>query len=82
MSNSRKKTRAEKIASGGQIITRKANNWQDSYGYHNFHLTQSQKELCNKINENTLTFVDSVAGTGKIVRCFISFCKRIHPGYK
>ena len=75
MSNSRRKTRAEKIASGGQIITRKANNWQDSYGYHNFHLTHSQKELCNKINENTLTFVDSVAGTGKSFAVLYHFAK-------
>ena len=61
----RKNTRNKKESSGEMIVTRKANNWSENYGYHNFKLTDSQKVLVNKISENTLTFVDSVAGTGK-----------------
>lgn len=63
----RRKTRQSKVddANFEHKVTRKANNWNESYGYHNFKLTDSQKELVNKISENTLTFVDSVAGTGK-----------------
>ena len=64
----RRVTRKDKITEESKPsdrVTRKASNWNESYGYHNFHLTDSQKELCNKITENTLTFVDSVAGTGK-----------------
>lgn len=66
MSTQRRKTRQDKVNEGeDHKVTRKANNWNESYGYHNFHLTETQKELCNKIAGNTLTFVDSVAGTGK-----------------
>ena len=65
MPSQRRVTRNKKEEVNEQKITRKANNWNENYGYHNFHLTESQKELVNKINENTLTYVDSVAGTGK-----------------
>ena len=65
MTTQRKNTRNKKESNGEMIVTRKANNWSENYGYHNFKLTESQKELVNKISANTLTFVDSVAGTGK-----------------
>ena len=72
----RKRTRADKVESGDEHkVTRKANTWNESYGYHNFHLTDPQKELCNKIRENTLTFVDSVAGTGKSSAVLYHFAK-------
>jgi phosphate starvation-inducible protein PhoH and related proteins len=62
----RKVTRKRKEEQGVEPkIHRKANNWQEHYGYHNFKLTESQKELVDKVNNHTLTFVDSVAGTGK-----------------
>lgn len=61
----KKLTRQQKQELGEQDINRKTNNWNENYGYSNFHLTDSQKELVNKIRENTLTYVDSVAGTGK-----------------
>lgn len=73
--NARRNTRSKKEESGLQKVTRKANNWHESYGYHNFHLTDSQKELCNKISSNTLIFVDSVAGTGKSTAVLYAFAK-------
>lgn len=81
--NSRRNTRAKKEESSDGKITRKANNWNESYGYHNFHLTDGQKELCNKIRANTLVFVDSVAGTGKSTAVLYEFVKEyIHDNSK
>lgn len=74
----RKVTRKDKITEESKPsdrVTRKANNWNESYGYHNFHLTDSQKELCNKITENTLTFVDAHAGSGKSSAVLYYFAK-------
>lgn len=69
------KTRREKVAEGTYPkFNRKAEGWQESYGLHAFKLTEAQKELCNKIMSHTITFVDSVAGTGKstaVLHCFV-----------
>lgn len=40
-----------------------------------FSPTQAQKTLINKIRENTLTFIDSEAGTGKSSATLFHFCK-------
>ena len=85
MTSTRRKTRADKVAAGEeQKVTRKANNWNESYGYHKFHLTESQKELCNKIRDNTLTFIDSVAGVGKTSAVLYHFAKEyvVNPSKK
>lgn len=72
----RKVTRKQKEEQGVEPkIHRKANNWQEHYGYHNFKLTESQKELVDKVNNHTLTFVDSVAGTGKSTAVLYAFVK-------
>lgn len=69
------KTRRDKVAEGTHPrVNRKAEGWQEHFGLHSFKLTDSQKELCGKILANTLTFVDSVAGTGKstaVLHCFV-----------
>lgn len=81
--NARRITRSKKEETGQQKVTRKANTWNESYGFHNFHLTDGQKELCNKIRENTLVFVDSVAGTGKSTAVLYEFVKEyIHDNSK
>lgn len=72
----RKVTRKQKEEQGVEPkIHRKANNWQEHYGYHNFKLTESQKELVDKVNNHTLTFVDAVAGTGKSTAVLYAFVK-------
>lgn len=74
--NKRKVTRKDKEEAGSQpLVNRKANNWQEGYGWHNFKLTDAQKELLDKIEDNTLTFVDSVAGTGKTSTILYAFVK-------
>jgi phosphate starvation-inducible protein PhoH len=78
MATQRRKTRNDKVNEGAGLerkVTRKANPWSEAYGYHNFHLTEPQKELCNKITQHTLTFVDSVAGTGKSSAVLWHFAK-------
>lgn len=66
MARTKRMTRKEKAEIGApHIVNRKAENWNEKNGYHDFKLTEAQKELCRKIHDNTLTFVDSVAGTGK-----------------
>lgn len=72
----RKVTRKQKEEFGAEPkVHRKASTWQEQYGYHNFKLTESQKELVDKINNNTLTFVDSVAGTGKSTAVLYAYVK-------
>ena len=73
MARSKRMTRSEKEKLNVPI--RRNNTWQDHNGYNSFHLTESQKELANKINSNTLTFVDSVAGTGKTTAVLHTFVK-------
>ena len=69
-------TRKTKTEQGtNPIIHRKAANWAGSNGIGEFKLTGTQQELANKINENTLTFVDSPAGTGKTLTILHTFVK-------
>lgn len=44
-------------------------------GIERFSPTQSQKVLVNKIRQNTITFCDSVAGTGKTSTALWYFCQ-------
>lgn len=56
------------------VVNRKAANWGGSNGIGDFKLTESQSELADKISNNTITFIDSVAGTGKslgTLYCFV-----------
>lgn len=72
----KRRTRQQKIEDGSEYkVTRKANSWDENYGYHKFILTASQKELANKIIENTLTFVDAPSGTGKTTSILHTFVK-------
>ena len=69
-------TRKTKTEQGtNPIIHRKAANWAGSNGIGEFKLTGTQQELANKINENTLTFVDSPAGTGKTLTILHTFVR-------
>jgi phosphate starvation-inducible protein PhoH and related proteins len=56
-------------------INRKAGNWNDANGIGDFKLTATQHELVSKINQNTITFVDSPAGTGKSLTVLHTFVK-------
>ena len=75
----RKKTRSENTR-GGQgmnskfkgpeapqqdLRSTKNMKWNAQNGYLDFKLTESQQELHDKIEDNTLTFVEGPAGTGK-----------------
>lgn len=76
MKNLKKVTRREKIkAEAGVPVSRKPQHWSESYGFHSFKPTDSQKELVHKIEQNTLTFVASPAGTGKTATVLWHFCK-------
>jgi phosphate starvation-inducible PhoH-like protein len=76
MTQQRKPSRKERVKQETTpVINRKANNWTESYGINRFQLTESQQELFHKIQDNTLTFVDSVAGTGKSLTILYSFVK-------
>jgi phosphate starvation-inducible protein PhoH and related proteins len=79
------KVRRDKVAEGTHPrVNRKAESWQEQYGLHSFKLTDSQKELCNKIAEHTLTFVDAVAGSGKSTAVLYYFVREYlsHPQKK
>lgn len=76
MVTARKQTRKQKVQEGSTpTVNRKAANWAGSNGIGEFTLTPTQKELANKIIENTLTFVDSPAGTGKTLTILHTFVK-------
>ncbi|MCZ2397800.1 MAG: PhoH family protein [Chitinophagales bacterium] len=76
MASERKITRNKKAEQGGTpTVNRKAANWAGSNGIGDFKLTPNQQELANKIIANTLTFVDSPAGTGKSLTVLHTFVK-------
>lgn len=76
MASERKITRNKKAEQGGApTVNRKAANWAGSNGIGDFKLTPNQQELANKITANTLTFVDSPAGTGKSLTVLHTFVK-------
>lgn len=76
MASERKITRNKKAEQGGTpTVNRKAANWAGSNGIGDFKLTPNQQELANKITANTLTFVDSPAGTGKSLTVLHTFVK-------
>jgi len=67
-------TRKEKAEKGIQRSAPKP-QWADSYGITRFHLTESQRNLANKIKENDLVFCEGPAGTGKSVSVLYTFVK-------
>lgn len=76
MKQAAKTTRKTKTSSGtNPVVNRKATNWAGSNGINDFTLTSTQKELSNKIINNSLTFVDSPAGTGKTLTILYTFVK-------
>lgn len=63
-----RKSRRDKVQenfTGENTIHRKAQTWGEQYGLYSIKLTEAQQELAEKIQDNTLTFVDAPAGTGK-----------------
>lgn len=74
-SSRKSKTRREKILEGTNPLSRKPQPWSESYGFHNFHPTEAQRELISKINSHALTFVEAPAGTGKSASVLYAFCK-------
>ena len=77
MKQQKRMSRREKAISGinNDVVHRKTHNWSESYGINQIKLIPSQTELMHKIQNNTLTFVDSVAGTGKSMTCLYTFVK-------
>lgn len=66
MTRSKRVTRREKEQSNFAKPTRPLKqNWAESYGMSRIQLTESQKELRNKIIQNELTFVVGSSGSGK-----------------
>ena len=66
MSRAKRMTRREKSQDVGNQPTRPLKqNWTESYGMSKIQLTDSQKELRNKIIQNDLTFVVGSSGSGK-----------------
>lgn len=49
--------------------------YQDSYGINQFKLSEAQKKAQNVIRENTLSFVEGVAGSGKSLGILHQFVK-------
>jgi len=85
----RKKTRAENTR-GGQGVNSKFKGqeapqqdlrstknmkWNAQNGYLDFKLTESQQELHDKIEDNTLTFVEGCSGSGKSLAVLYTFVK-------
>ena len=75
MKRTPKVSRAEKAHSGSKPVVRKSFNDHETYGFNSFKLTESQAELSSKISNNTLTFVEGVAGSGKSVSILYTFVK-------
>lgn len=74
MAVAQRKTRAKKVEDGIKPkVTEKV--YADSYGYSAFKLTDSQKELANKIIANDLVVCSSPAGTGKSLAVLHTFVK-------
>lgn len=66
MNKNKKPTRREKVQNGTTPPTRPLkSNWAESYGMSRIQLTETQKDLRNKIIENDLTFVVGSSGSGK-----------------
>lgn len=75
MKRNQKVSRFDKEAQGTKPVVRKVFAGNESYGLYQFKLTESQQELQHKINHNTLTFVEGVAGSGKSVSILYTFAK-------
>ena len=76
MASQRKTTRASKAKAGTHAVPHhKSSQWGESYGINKITLTDSQKELVRKIHENTLTFVEGPAGSGKTLSILYTFIK-------
>ena len=76
MASQRKTTRASKAKAGTHAIQhQKSSQWGESYGINKITLTDSQKVLAQKIHENTLTFVEGPAGSGKTMSILYTFIK-------
>ena len=76
MKQQKRMSRRDKVEKGEiPTIHRKANTWEGSYGFHDFKMTSSQQELIDKINNNTICFVDSPPGTGKSTAVLYAYVK-------
>lgn len=76
MASQRKITRATKAKSGTHAVpNQKSTQWGESFGINKINLTDTQKELVQKIQENTLTFVEGPAGSGKTLSILYTFIK-------
>jgi phosphate starvation-inducible PhoH-like protein len=76
--NNVKNTRKDKETEGGFVRGVKKEpkpQWNESYGIHNFTLTESQDRLRNKIIDNDFVVCEAPAGTGKSLSVLYSFVK-------
>lgn len=75
MKHAAKKTRKDKADAGEAKTSRKKYSEETSEKLKSFAPTATQKELINTIRANTLTFVDSPAGSGKTSTVLWHFVK-------
>lgn len=71
----RQKRPSRKEKQNTEFKTKEKFNNNTYSGIERFSPTQSQKVLANKIRQNTITFCDSVAGTGKTSTALWYFCQ-------
>lgn len=72
----KKMTRREKVqAAVPRKRTAVKQEWAESYGINKFTLTESQRQLANKIKANDLVFCVGPAGTGKTLAVLHTFVK-------
>lgn len=67
-----KRTRKSEPVEG---VPEKKVKWNEVNGINSFKLTETQQELSDKIQSNTLTFVEGVAGTGKTASILYTFIR-------
>ena len=68
-------TRRDKAQAGTARKTAVKPQWTESYGINDFVLTNSQRELANKIKANDLVFCVGPAGTGKSLAVLHTYVK-------
>ena len=72
----RKPTRSTKAATRTKPETTvKQKQWGESFGMNSFVLSESQKQLQNKIKQNDMVVVEGPAGTGKSLAVLHEFAK-------
>jgi predicted ribonuclease YlaK len=73
--NNHRTTRKEKEEGFTRGAKQAKPQWTEAYGYHDFHLTESQQELRDKILNNDLVVCEGFAGVGKSATVLYTFIR-------